>query len=152
MRELTIYKCDHEGKILWQYQGTLLKQEAGKIVLEAPFNRQDTPFEGVVLKTNDLFIETFHTDRWYNIFEIHDRDSDQIKGWYCNIGRPAVLTEDGKLMYDDLALDLWVTPDGHQKVLDEGEFAALELDEETRKLALEGLAQLQDHFCQKFKD
>ena len=152
MNEITIYKCDSNGKILWQYQGLVLSHMAGTIEVKATYNREDTPFEGIVLKANDLFIETFHTDRWYNIFEIHDRDDGHIKGWYCNVSRPAVLKENNKLLYDDLALDLWVTPDGEQRVLDEDEFADLDLDKSTRENAKEGLAQLQKYFYQKFKD
>ena len=152
MNEINIYKCDSNGNILWQYQGMVISNVAFTIVVEAFFNREDTPFQGIVFKTNDRFIETFHTDRWYNIFEIHDRDDGHIKGWYCNVGRPAVLKDDNKLFYDDLALDLWVTPDGEQMVLDEAEFAALDLDEGTRTHALDGLAQLQEYFYQKFKD
>ena len=152
MNEITIYKCDSNGKILWQYQGLVLSHMACTIEVKATYNREDTPFEGIVLKANDLFIETFHTDRWYNIFEIHDRDDGHIKGWYCNVSRPAVLKENNKLLYDDLALDLWVTPDGEQRVLDEDEFADLDLDKSTRENAKEGLAQLQKYFYQKFKD
>jgi len=152
MNEITIYKCDSHGKILWQYPGMVLSRVADTIVIESAFNREDTPFEGIVLKTNDRFIETFHLDRWYNIFEIHDRDDGHIKGWYCNVGRPAVLKDNNKLFYDDLALDLWVTPDGEQRALDEDEFADLELDENTRRHALDGLAQLQEYFYQKFRD
>jgi protein associated with RNAse G/E len=152
MNDITIYKCDHNGKVLWQYEGEVLSQETGTIVLEAFYNREDTPFEGIVIKTNDRFVETFYTDRWYNIFEIHDRDDGNIKGWYCNIGRPAVLKGNNKLLYDDLALDLWVTRDGNQRVLDKSEFEALGLDESTRTHALAGLAQLQEFFDHKFKD
>ena len=152
MNDISIYKCDSDGKILWQYQGKVLSHLAGTIVIEATFNREDTPFGEIVLKTNDRFIETFHIDRWYNIFEIHDRDDGHIKGWYCNVGRPAVLKDDNKLLYDDLALDLWVTPYGEQRVLDEDEFADLDLDETTRAHALDGLAQLQEYFYQKFED
>lgn len=152
MNEITIFKCDHHGKVLWQYQGVIINQEAGSIVLEAFFNRRDTPYEGIVIRANDRFIETFHTDRWYNIFEIHDRDDGDIKGWYCNIGRPAVLKGKNKLFYDDLALDLWVTRHGDQKVLDEEEFDELGLDETTRTHALAGLAQVKEFFYQKFKD
>jgi predicted RNA-binding protein associated with RNAse of E/G family len=38
----------------------------------------------------------------------------------------------------DLALDLWVTPDRQQVVLDEDEFAALDLDPDTRSRAQKG--------------
>lgn len=150
MRNITIYKCDPDGKILWQYPGKVLQQEAGLVVIEAFFNREDTPFQDILLKMNDRFIETFHTDRWYNIFEIHDRDTGEIKGWYCNIGRPAVLKDGDKLFYDDLALDLWVTQDGKQILLDEDEFAELDLDEDTRARALQGLTFLKEYFQQKF--
>jgi hypothetical protein len=151
MNELTIYKCDAHGKVLWQYQGQVLRLEAGAVVIDSYFNRENTLFQGIVLKTNDQFIETFYTDRWYNIFEIHDREDGHIKGWYCNIGRPAVLKGNFRLFYEDLALDLWVTADGAQMVLDEGEFAELELDEDTQAHALAGLAQVQEYFYCKFK-
>ena len=47
----------------------------------------------------------------------------------------------------DLALDLWVAPDGTQKVLDEHEFAALGLDAETRQQARAPLEELQKLFA-----
>jgi protein associated with RNAse G/E len=39
------------------------------------------------------------------------------------------------ISYVDLELDLWVAPDGTQRVLDENEFAGLDLDAETRQQA-----------------
>jgi len=72
-------------------------------------------------------VEVYYTDRFYNIFEIHDRDDRYLKGWYCNVGPPAVMEADNRLSYVDLALDLWVVPDGVQTELDEDEFAALDL-------------------------
>ncbi len=76
-----------------------------RLSLQALFDREDMPFVDVVFKRNDLFLETFYADRWYNIFEIHDRDDGALKGWYCNIGRPATLG-DAAISYVDLALDL----------------------------------------------
>jgi protein associated with RNAse G/E len=99
-----------------------------------------------VLRRGDRFLETFYTDRWYNIFEIHDRDDDRLKGWYCNIGFPAVIEADDRISYIDLALDLWVTPDGRQSVLDEDEFSALAIDVETRSKALAVLDDLRERF------
>lgn len=101
----------------------------------------------IFLKNNDRFVEIFYTDRWYNIFEMHDRDDDRVKGWYCNVGRPAVLEADDRLSYVDLTLDLWVAPDGTQTVLDEDEFAALDLDAETRQQARAALEELQKLFA-----
>ena len=37
-------------------------------------------------------MECFYNDRWYNILEIHDRDDDRLKAWYCNVTLPAEFT------------------------------------------------------------
>ena len=61
---------------------------------------------------------------------------------------PAVI-EDGIVAYVDLALDLWVSADGRQTVLDEEEFEKLRIDEEMRAGALTGLEELRFLFQQK---
>jgi len=139
--KITVLKKNLAGEVTWQYEGRVIRYERNAVILEALFNRPDMPFMDVILKKNDRFVETFYMDRWYNIFEIHDRDDGRIKGWYCNIGRPAVL-EDGIVSYVDLALDLWISTDGKQTVLDEDEFEELELDDVTRQNALAGLEDL----------
>ncbi|HHY89264.1 MAG TPA: DUF402 domain-containing protein [Chloroflexi bacterium] len=138
---VVVIKQNLAGEETWRYSGRVLRIEDHSVIIEAPFNRPDSLFHGLLFRENDRFVETFYTDRWFNIFEIHDRDDDRIKGWYCNITRPAVI-EDGRISYVDLALDLLVYPDGRQLLLDEDEFEALGLDEDTRRKALEGLAQL----------
>jgi len=148
MSKITVYKLNLDGRITWQYQGQVLRREVNSTVIEAYFDRQDMPFQGFTLKRRDRFVESFFNDRWYNIFEIFDRDDGRLKGWYCNIGRPAILEADS-ISYVDLALDLWVTPDGCQTVLDEEEFSALDLDRETRDRALEALKSLQKEFKSK---
>lgn len=146
---MKILKLDLNGEVTWQYKGQLLEHEANGIVLEAFFDRDDMPFMDVVLKRGDRFVEHFYTDRWYNVFEIYDRDDGKLKGWYCNIGFPAVL-ELEKVSYIDLALDLWVTSDGEQTVLDTDEFLALNLDADTRTQALAALAALKKWFVDKY--
>jgi hypothetical protein len=144
---ITVLKRDVNGVVTWQYDGLLLRRESDRLVLEAYFNRPDLPFLDIVLKEGDRFVETFFTARWYNIFEIYDRDNGEIKGWYCNIARPAE-AGDGFVSYVDLALDLWVAADGRQVVLDEDEFDALQLDEETRQNARQALRDLERRFRQ----
>jgi protein associated with RNAse G/E len=139
--KITVLKKNLAGEVTWQYEGRVIRYEPNAVILEAFFNRPDIPFVDVILKQNDRFVETFYTDRWYNIFEIYDRDDCRLKGWYCNIGQPAVL-EDGIVSYVDLALDLWVSADGKQTVLDKDEFEELELDDDTRQNALTGLEDL----------
>jgi predicted RNA-binding protein associated with RNAse of E/G family len=146
---IIIIKRNLAGEETWRYPGRLLIREGTRLVLEARFNRPDLPFMGIVLKAGDRFVETYYTDRWYNIYEIHDRDDDGLKGWYCNISRPAVLEAEDQLSYVDLALDLWIAPDGTQTVLDEEEFAVLDLEAESRAQARQALEDLQARFAQE---
>jgi hypothetical protein len=95
------------------------------------------------LRRGDRFLETYFTDRWYNIYEIHAREDDSLRGWYCNVGKPALLDGDC-LSYVDLALDLLVFPDGRQVVLDEDEFLSLELSIADRRQALAALEELKN--------
>ncbi|HZM24667.1 MAG TPA: DUF402 domain-containing protein [Anaerolineales bacterium] len=138
---IKVQKRNLGGEVVYEYEGELLHQAENSVTLEALFTRDDLPFMGVVLKKDDRFVEYYYSDRWYNIFEIHDRDDDSLKGWYCNIGMPAVI-EDGIVSYVDLALDLWVSTSGDQTVLDDDEFESLGLSEELRASALNGLEEL----------
>jgi protein associated with RNAse G/E len=152
MEAINVLKRNVQGEVTWQYTGVILERDENFVRLEARFNRADMPFMGVVLKQNDRFLETFYMDRWYNIFEIHDRDDDQIKGWYCNLGRPAIWDAPDTISYVDLALDLWVAADGAQTVLDEDEFDALGLDDATGAQVRAGLENLQMFFLKNKQD
>jgi hypothetical protein len=138
---ITVIKNDHTGREVWRYTGQVIARGTTWVQLEAHFNRADktTPYH--TFRQGDRFIEWFYSDRWYNIFEMHDVDDDHLVGWYCNITRPADLRAD-TIHADDLALDVFVAPDGRITVLDEDEFAALPLDETTRGQARQALADL----------
>lgn len=140
-----VQKKNPTGDITYEYVGDVLRRDEHSIVLEALFDRADMPFMDVVFRTGDRFVEYYFANRWYNIFTIHDREDDRVKGWYCNIGQPAVI-EDGLVSYVDLALDLWVSANGTQTVLDEDQFEELKLSEDLRSNALNGLAELKDLF------
>jgi protein associated with RNAse G/E len=146
--KITVQKKNLAGEVTYEYEGVLLKRTENSITLEALFDRADMQFMDVVFKTGDRFIEYYYSDRWYNIFAIHDRDDKRIKGWYCNIGKPAMF-EDGIVSYVDLALDLWVSAAGKQSVLDEDEFEELQLNEELKTGALNGLNELKSLFKSK---
>jgi protein associated with RNAse G/E len=143
MSQIKVLKKNLADEVTWQYEGTVLRREENQITLEALFNRDDLPFMDIVLKRNDRFVETFYSDRWYNVFEIYDRDDGKLKGWYCNVGKPAVIGDDF-VSYVDLALDLWVASDGKQTVLDEDEFEAMNLNDELKQKAYDGLKELQE--------
>jgi protein associated with RNAse G/E len=141
-----VIKRNIAGQETWRYGGHVLKRANNAVILEALFNIDDTSFMDIELKRGDRFVELFYSDRWYNIFQIHDRDDDTLKGWYCNVSQPAIFESEDCLSFIDLALDLWVSPSGEQTVLDEDEFAALSLDETTKLKALGALDELKATF------
>ena len=146
----TVIKRNSQGVEVWRYQGEVLLRTSECIVLEAYFDREDLEFHGMPLCKGDRFVETYYTSRWYNLYEVHARDDDHLRGWYCNIAKPAVLDGD-TLSYIDLGLDLLVFPDGRQIVLDEDEFTAFDLSPQERDLALAALAELQSSFVRNIK-
>jgi len=141
--EIILIKRDQSGKEVWRYSGRILRTTKAGILVEAPFNRDDLPFHGLVFKHNDRFVELYLIGHWFNIFEIHDRDTDVIKGWYCNVTRPPIINP-GQIDYDDLALDLLVYPNGCQLVLDMDEFDELNLSPQDQENARKGLIELKE--------
>jgi uncharacterized protein len=150
MNRVIVYKLDERGQEVWQYPARLVEQGAGFVRLEASFNRDDIDLGFAKFKRGDRFVEYFYTDRWYNIFAVYDRDSERLKGWYCNVCRPVVI-EEGAVYCEDLALDLWYAPDlPHPLVLDEAEFANLDISPTDRQQARQALKQL-IHLAQQDK-
>jgi len=142
---IRIIKNDHNGHAVWHYQGEIIAQSRNGLIAKAHFNRADLEFNGVLLKENDCFLELYLFEKWFNIYEIFDRDSDKLKAWYCNITKPARLVK-SEIFYDDLALDLLVFPDGHRLVLDEDEFEALNLTKQDQQSARSALQELEGLF------
>lgn len=140
--EVTVYKLDERGEDVWQYPARLVAQTADSVQLEAHFNRDDMDLGFATFRRGDRFVEYFYTDRWYNIFAVYDRAGAGLKGWYCNVCRPAVIKDDA-VYCEDLALDLWYAPGQPQPlVLDEEEFAALDIPPADRQQARQALKQL----------
>lgn len=150
VNNVTILKHDPAGKLMFRYEGRVLAQQATEILVEAFFGLEGRSLVDIPLNKGDRFLETYYSDRWFNIYEIRDRDDDHLKGWYCNIAAPAIIAP-GQITFRDFALDLVVYPDGRQLVLDEDEFEALSCSAEERQLALAGLAQLQEQFRKQFE-
>ncbi len=141
MELVTVRKLDHAGRQVTAYPGRVLRREDHAIVLRTFWDRAPLDVGYVILEPGDRWTEFFYADRWYNIFEIRASDG-RLKGWYCNVTRPACISAD-EVAADDLALDLWVAPDGETQVLDEDEFVALRLAPAERESAQRALAELQ---------
>ena len=146
MREkIVVDKLSPQGELKWRYEGEVIERGEDWLKLEAFFDRDDAPFMDTFLKRGDRFVETYYRERWYNVFEIYDRDNGALKGWYCNVTKPALFL-DGRVEYVDLFLDLWVSADGAQTVLDEDEFLAADLDAGIRQSAQDALQEAQAWF------
>jgi uncharacterized protein len=138
---ITVKKLNLDHELVIAYSGEVLERTPETVVLEARFNRETLDLGYAVLEHHDRFVEHFYADRWYNIFEIHSVHDDHLKGWYCNIVKPALFDAEG-IQQVDLALDLWINPDGSYQVLDHEEFDALALDQTTRLRAQQAVGEL----------
>ncbi len=124
---LTVHKNDSFGHLVRTWEGLVVADDEELITIEAEFTYGTVDLGLFVLERGDLFRETYYFTRWWNVFEVHRHDGS-LRGWYCNVTRPPRLAG-CDLHYDDLALDLLVSPAGEVRIDDEGEFLALRLDE-----------------------
>ncbi|MEM9952272.1 MAG: DUF402 domain-containing protein [Chloroflexota bacterium] len=128
----TIYKLNHLGQEELQYTGEVVAQGNDFICVRAIWQPKTLDLGYIVFKQGDVFIEWFYTNRWYNVFKIEDVDSGMCKGYYCNLTRPAIITETS-VSSDDLALDIFVTSSGDILRLDDDEYDALNLPAHERQ-------------------
>ncbi len=136
---IRVDKLNSKGQVVVSYQAELAERLTNGVILSAIWTWKARDLGYTVFETGDQFTEYFYTDRWYNIFKIHSGQTGALKGWYCNIARPATITDD-RVAAEDLILDIWVQPDGTWQILDEDEFAADHtLDQRTREDALRAL-------------
>jgi hypothetical protein len=122
-----------------RYPAVALHDDGNHAVVRAPWaGAASRDFGFVRFETGDLFTEHYWRDRWYSVKEVRAADGT-LKGWYCDVARPAVVDAPGSLVVEDLDLDLWLSAD-HSTVLrlDEDEFLASGLD--TRDPAAAGHA------------
>ena len=143
MTKIVVHKLDARGREVWTYIGEALRRSPSSVTLEAIFDREDDDLQSVRLRRGDRFVETFYSDRWYNVFAVHDVDTGALKGWYCNITRPAYLG-DADIYAEDLALDVLVSPEGSVRLLDEDEYASLEMSEAERQEVRRAVAELRE--------
>ncbi|TQK43559.1 hypothetical protein FBY35_5028 [Streptomyces sp. SLBN-118] len=110
------------GRTKIRYTAELLADDGTHVTVRAPWAGEEARDFGFVrFEAGDVFTEHYWRDRWYSVKEVSSGDG-ALKGWYCDITRPAVLDGD-ELVVEDLDLDLWVSADGAQVLrLDEDEF------------------------------
>ncbi len=142
MTAFRIIKRDAHGNDQLSYNGVVRERNDRFLCVEASFALADRDLGYIHLRRGDVFREWFYSDCWFNIFRVQDVESEQVKGWYCNITRPAII-EPHQAAADDLGLDVFVYPDGQTLLLDEDEFDRLGLPLSERQAAWEAVAMIQ---------
>ncbi|GHH49254.1 DUF402 domain-containing protein [Streptomyces candidus] len=113
------------GRLKIRYPAALLSDDGTHLTVRAAWARETVKDFGFVqFAPGDVFVEHYWRDRWYAVKEVRSGDGT-LKGWYCDVARPAVVHGDGTVEVEDLDLDLWRSADGATVLrLDEDEFAA----------------------------
>ena len=134
------------GRTKIRYPAELLADDGTRVVVRAPWSGDGVRDFGFVrFEPGDVFTEYYWRDRWYAVKEVRDAEG-RLKGWYCDITRPATLSG-AELTVEDLDLDLWRSADGTDVLrLDEDEFAESGLartDPEAAAAAMTALDELE---------
>ncbi len=133
------------GRMKIRYPADLLADDGTRVSVRAPWAGSGVRDFGFVrFEPGDVFTEHYWRDRWYSVKEVRTAGG-ALKGHYCDITRPAELSG-GRLVVEDLDLDLWVSADGTDvRRLDADEFAAsglLTKDPEAAAAAVAALDEL----------
>jgi predicted RNA-binding protein associated with RNAse of E/G family len=138
---IRVEKLNPDGSFSFAWQAQLLVAYENLRRVSAEFNGKPTRLGRVMLSLGDCFIETYYSDRWYNIFEIYSPSDAKPKLWYFNITKPAIF-EPNLIRWVDLALDVLIFPEGDHALLDLDEFGALDLDFESQRRCWQAVEQI----------
>ncbi|MFD5445034.1 DUF402 domain-containing protein [Streptomyces tendae] len=132
------------GRTKIRYAATLLHDDGTRLAVRAPWAGDGVRDFGFVrFEAGDVFTEYYWRDRWYSVKEVRTA-AGVLKGWYCDVTRPAVLTGT-ELVVEDLDLDLWRSADGTDvRRLDEDEFAESGLADRDPEAAAAAVAALEE--------
>ncbi|MFD9794700.1 DUF402 domain-containing protein [Streptomyces sp. NPDC059070] len=139
-------KLVKSGRTKISYPASLVADDGVRLSVRAAWASDGVRDFGFVrFEPGDVFTEHYWRDRWYSVKEVRTADAT-LKGWYCDITRPAVV--DGtEVVVEDLDLDLWVSADGATVLrLDEDEFeesGLAERDPDAAARAVQALDELE---------
>ncbi|WP_329340896.1 DUF402 domain-containing protein [Streptomyces sp. NBC_00663] len=132
------------GRTKIRYRSELVADDGNHLTVRAAWAGDGVRDFGFVrFEPGDVFTEHYWRDRWYAVKEVRAGDGT-LKGWYCDVTRPAVL-DGAELVVEDLDLDLWRSADGTDVLrLDEDEFAESGLAERDPEAATAAVAALDE--------
>ncbi|MFG2498826.1 DUF402 domain-containing protein [Streptomyces sp. NPDC048441] len=134
------------GRTKIRYPAEVVADDGTQVTVRAPWAAEGVRDFGFVrFEPGDVFTEHYWRDRWYAVKEVRT-SSGTLKGWYCDVTRPAV-RDGATVTVEDLDLDLWCSADSTTVIrLDEDEFAESGLagrDPEAAAAALSALDELE---------
>jgi len=135
--EFKVQKIVHDGSVKIEYKGTLRERNDEFLSIDTGWSREPLDLGYVLFEPDDIWVETFYFDKWFNIFRIADREG-RLKGFYANVTYPPEIS-DGLIRWRDLAVDIWIRPDGSHLILDEDEFEEMgptKLEREMAEMAV----------------
>jgi protein associated with RNAse G/E len=115
-----VRKLAYDEHETWHWSGKLVERGDLVTIIDAVFNGGERDLGYMKLEKTDLYHEFYYAERWFNVFQVF-RSDGLLKGWYCNICKPARLSGN-EISFVDMVLDVFVYPDGRSLVLDEEEF------------------------------
>jgi len=132
-----------------EYPAVVLHDDGDHIAVRAPWFGDVARDMGFILfEPGDVWTEHYWRTRWFSIKEVRAADGS-LKGWYCDVTRPASAVADApdgpRLDVADLDLDLWLSADHSQVLrLDEDEFEASGLTAREPETAARAVAALDE--------
>jgi predicted RNA-binding protein associated with RNAse of E/G family len=115
----------------------LLERSAGRAVLLYPIV-QGRRIADVLIPDNSVTYAYYWSDRPYNVYHWVAADGRTI-AYYVNLAGRVTIRQDA-VEWDDLAVDLLITPDGAIRVLDEDEAATASADVQAQIAAAQAQA------------
>jgi uncharacterized protein len=147
---LTIFKLNERGEEVYQYNAQVVEKAPNFVCVRAAWGGKynELKREFLVFRRGDLLTEWHYSDRWYNIFRVQEGSRGPLKGFYCNITRPAMISEE-VVTAEDIALDVLVSPSGEVILTDEDEYEAMPLSAEDRQQAMNAVEEIKRLVAQR---
>jgi hypothetical protein len=146
---ITVKKLNPFGKFLLSWKGEVIKSDNSLTVIQGRYRLRKWDLGYMILEPDDIFTEYYFKNKWFNIFEIRSGKDNHLKGWYCNIAEPPKISEN-EIIWTDLLLDIFISPEGKITITDEDEFERLNLKEKDKD-SWENSIKAKDEIIRMFK-
>jgi hypothetical protein len=108
----------HKNKEHQRFLCEVIHRDEGYLVVRF-VSQEDGLIKDIVIKTGSTTIGHYWTDRGYVLWRMFN-PGGRLAGTLFHICKDVMITEQ-KVEYLDLIVDLWISPDGMVRILDEDE-------------------------------